>query len=389
MTAAASTKNILGTRYTTLTEAQVVGFNTFYDLANGHAYHDVPTELQPIIKDLPEIWNHAVSRSVPDMEEEFKLTSAEVFGSSALANHRFYSVCPTATNSIDIIATWLHMRRYNVGLLEPVFDNLYLVLRRRGVKIACVHEGDLIDLDALETKIRTYDLKSLFIVTPNNPTGFQLDAEEFSALCELCARMGVTLFVDKTFRLYSTQVFDTYKILNDSGLNYVVIEDTGKTWPSQDAKASLMVYSESLAEDLRMLYEEIFLCHSNFTLAFLNVLMERTLSVGIDKIVHQEVTRRMNHVERALLETPLTLVRNNRSCSLPLAWIDCSATGLTDLELVRKLGEFQVSLLAGRLFYWNSQDQHTGNVRLSLLKPDRVFYKALDVISETVRNIGR
>jgi aspartate/methionine/tyrosine aminotransferase len=150
-----------------------------------------------------------------------------------------------------------------------------------------------------------------------------------------------------------------------------------------------MVYSESLAEDLRMLYEEIFLCHSNFTLAFLNALMEKTLSVGIDKIIHQEVTRRVNHVERALWETPLTLVRNNRACSLPLAWIDCSATGLTDLELVRKLSEFQVSLLAGRLFYWNSQDQHTRNVRLSLLKPDRVFYKALDVISETVRRIGK
>ena len=389
MTTAAITENILDTRYTTLTEAQVAGFDTFYDLANGHAYHDVPAELQPVIKDLPEIWNRAVSRSVPDMEEEFKRTSAEIFGSFALANHRFYSVCPTATNSIDIIATWLHMRRYNVGLLEPVFDNLYLVLRRRGVKIAGVHESDLIDLDALETKIKTYDLKSLFIVTPNNPTGFQLDVYEFSALCELCVRMGVMLFVDKTFRLYSTQVFDTYKILNDSGLDYVVIEDTGKTWPSQDAKASLMAYSESLAEDLRMLYEEIFLCHSNFTLAFLNALMERTLSVGVDKIVHQEVTRKMNHVEKALSETPLTLVRNNRACSLPLAWMDCSATGLTDLELVRRLSEVQVSLLAGRLFYWNSGDQHTSNVRLSLMKPDRIFYKALDVISETVRKIGK
>jgi aspartate/methionine/tyrosine aminotransferase len=323
------------------------------------------------------------------MEEEFKRALAEIFGSFELANHRFYSVCPTATNSIDIVATWLHMRRYNVGLLEPVFDNLYLVLRRRGVKIACVHESDLINLDALETKIRTYDLKSVFIVTPNNPTGFQLDAAELSALCDLCARVGVVLIVDKTFRMYSKQTFDTYKILNDSDLDYVVIEDTGKTWPSQDAKASLMAYSESLAEDLRMLYEEIFLCHSNFTLAFLKALIEKTRNVGVDKIIHQEVTRRMHHVERALSGTPLTLVKNNRACALPLAWIDCSATGLNDLELVQKLKEFQISLLAGRLFYWNSHDQHTDHIRLSVMKPDRVFYKALDMISDTVLRIGK
>jgi hypothetical protein len=83
MTAAAITKNIPDTRYGTLTEAQVAGFDTFYDLANGHAYHDVPAELQPVINDLPKIWDRAVSRSVPDMEEEFKRTSAGIFGSFA------------------------------------------------------------------------------------------------------------------------------------------------------------------------------------------------------------------------------------------------------------------------------------------------------------------
>ena len=82
MTVAAIAENILGSRYTTLTEAQVASFCTSYDLSNGHAYHDVPAELQPVIKALPEIWNHAVSTSVPDMEEEFKRALAEIFGSS-------------------------------------------------------------------------------------------------------------------------------------------------------------------------------------------------------------------------------------------------------------------------------------------------------------------
>jgi aspartate/methionine/tyrosine aminotransferase len=376
-----------GKFYTTLTEAEVAGLGTAFDLANGHAYHDFPAALRPVIEDLPAIWSYSASRSVPDMEEEFKRSSAEIFGSLALTGHPYYSICPTASNSIDIVATWLHMRRYNVGLLEPVFDNLYLILRRRGLNIESVREGDLLDLDALESKIRTLDLKSLFIVTPNNPTGFQLDADEFGALCGLCARMGVTLIVDKTFRLYSKRTFDSYKILNESGVGFVVVEDTGKTWPTQDTKVSLMVYSESLAEDLRTLYEEIFLCSSNFTLAFLKTLIEKTRSVGVDKVIHREVSKRTLYVERALSQSSLVLVRNNRACSLPLAWIDCSATGLTDLELVRKLKEYNIALLPGRFFYWASQEQHTSHVRLSLMKPNRVFYKAVDTLSETVQRI--
>ena len=87
-----------------------------------------------------------------------------------------------------------------------------------------------------------------------------------------------------------------------------------------------MVYSESLAEDLRTLYEEIFLCSSNFTLAFLKTIIEKTRSVCVDKIIHREVSKRTLYVERALSQSSLVLVRNNRACSLPLAWIDCSAT---------------------------------------------------------------
>jgi aspartate/methionine/tyrosine aminotransferase len=378
-----------GTLYTTLTEGGVAGFGTAYDLANGHAYHDLPVEPRPVIKDLPGIWSYAASMTVPDMEEEFKRTSAEIFGSFALADHRYFSVCPTASNSTDIVATWLRMNEYNVGLLEPVFDNLYLILRRRGVNVTSVHESDLIDLQALEAKIRNYVLKSLFIVTPNNSTGFQLDADEFQGVCDLCARMSVVLIVDKTFRLYSKHTFDTYKVLNESGVDYVVIEDTGKTWPTQDAKVSLLVYSEPLAEHLRLLYEDIFLCSSNFTLALLNSFMQKTRALGVDKIVHQEVDKRTIHVERSLLRTPLVLVRSNRACAMPLAWIDCSATGLTDLEFVRELSGYQISLLPGRYFYWASQEWHTSHVRLSLMKPDRVFYKAVDALSETVQKIGK
>ncbi len=376
------------TPYSSLTEVEVEGFSSKYNFANGHAYHDLPAALEPLIKELPAIYEYSRSISIPHMEEEFKRASSAIFGSPVLAGHRHYSVSPTASNSIDIIGAWLNMRDHNVGLLEPVFDNLYLMLNRRNVKITGIQESDLLDLASLEQKIEANNLKSIFIVTPNNPTGFQLDAGEFKNLCEMCERVNVSLIVDKTFRLYSDKNFDDYKILKESGVDFVVIEDTGKTWPTQDTKVSLMAYSQSLAPDLRMLYEEIYLCHSNFTLAFLTKIIERTKDVGLDKIVRQEVTKRMKCVEDALVGTPLSIVKTDGACALPLAWMDCSQTGLNDFELVQKLREHQVALLPGRFFYWDSQEKHTNNVRLSLMKPDAVFYRGLEALNHALLKIG-
>ena len=370
--------------YLSLTEVEVEGLNSKYNLTDGHAYHKMPVVLQSVLNDLSSVWQYAGSRSVPDMEEEFKRVWADLIKSPNLATHRHYSISPTASNSIDIAGAWIAMKNYNVGLLEPVFDNLYLLLKRRGAKITSIQEGDLIDLEKLEASIDVHNLKSLFIVTPNNPTGFQLNPDQYRAVCDLCAQKGVALIVDRTFRVYSRDDFDDYKILNDSGVDYAVIEDTGKTWPTQDLKVSLMTYSQSLSKDMRMLYEEIYLCTNNFSLALLGKLIDRTREVGIDKVIWQEVTQRMRHVEAALSKTPLTLVATGGEHSLPVAWMDCSATGLKDVDLVRKLKEQSLVLLPGRFFYWNSQDQHTNNVRLSLMRPDHVFYKGLEVLSSAL-----
>jgi len=367
--------------YLSLTEVEVTGLSSRYNLTDGHAYHKMPAALQPILADLSGAWDYARSRSVPDMEEEFKNSWARMINSADLAAHPHYSISPTASNSIDIAGAWTAMKGYNAGLLEPVFDNLYLLLKRRGANLTSIQEQDLLDLERLGSSIDRHNLKSLFIVTPNNPTGFHLTPDQYKGICDLCAHKGVALIVDRTFRFYSRNDFDDYKILNASGVDYAVIEDTGKTWPTQDLKVSLMAYSESLSRDMRMLYEEIFLCTSNFTLALLGKIVEKTKEVGVDKVVWQEVMERMRHVEVAVSQTPLVLAYPEKECSMPVVWMDCSATGLSDIQLVRKLQERSLVLLPGRFFYWNSQEQHTSNVRLSLMRPDHVLYRGLEVLS--------
>ncbi len=377
-----------GAFYTSLTEVEVESLHSQYGFADGHAYHSMPAGLQSAILDLPQIWEYAQSRSVPEMEKEFRSLTAKLIRSPTLAAHPHYSISPTASNSIDIVGAWLDKEDHKVGLLEPVFDNLYLLLKRRKVRIESIGERDLVELDQLKQKIIRYGLTSLFIVTPNNPTGFQLNGAQFHDLCSLCASMKVALIVDKTFRLYSTDIFDNYKILEESGIDYAVIEDTGKTWPTQDLKASLMAYSESLSKDMRMLYEEVFLCSSSFALALLGRIIDKTHAIGIDKIVWSEVAKRTTHLERALAGTQLFITRNEGSCAMPVIWLDCGGTGLTDLELIHELKHFGVVLLPGRLFFRNSQVQHTRHVRFSLLKPDAVFYEGVEVLKFALKKIG-
>lgn len=375
---------------TNLTEVEVSGLKTTFTFADGHAYHDMPSELQPVMNDLQRIWADARTTPVPRMEERFKRIFGRIVRSPTLEEHTCYSLCPTASNSIDIVAAWLKSSGYSVGLLEPAFDNLFLLLKRRQVNVISVQESDLLDLGALAAKIKYANLKALMVVSPNNPTGFQLTAQEFRALCEQCRELGVTLVLDTTFRFYSRAGYDEYRILEETGLPYVVVEDTGKTWPTQDMKVSLMAYSKALAPQIRPLYEELYLCHSNFSVALLGQLIEQTDGAGLDKVVWKAVDERRAKLERVLDGTLLRPVQTERSsCALPVAWLDCSATGLSDLELVRRLEKHDVALLPGRFFFWNSQQQNTDKVRVSLLRADGMFDRGLSALQQALLRVTR
>ncbi|MCX6350645.1 MAG: aminotransferase class I/II-fold pyridoxal phosphate-dependent enzyme [Bacteroidetes bacterium] len=282
---------------------------------------------------------------------------------------------------------WLSAKGYSVGLLEPAFDNLHLLLKRRQVKIFDIQEEDLLDLNVLSKKIDKYNLKSIFIISPNNPTGFELNIEEFRALSELCKNKNVAIIIDKTFRLYSRNNYDDYQILTNNGNDYLVIEDTGKTWATHETKVSLMAYSESLAQELKCLYEEVYLCHSKFSVNLLSHLIEKTHQVGIDKIIWEEIDKRKAKLFEAIKDTALSLITNERACSIPMGWIDCSASGLTDIQLVDELKKYGVMILPGRFFYWNSQNKHTENVRISLLRSDAIFDKGLESLRIGIQKI--
>ncbi|MBK7359006.1 MAG: aminotransferase class I/II-fold pyridoxal phosphate-dependent enzyme [Saprospiraceae bacterium] len=370
-----------------LTEYERIGLLTAFNFSDGHAYHDIPTVLQPVIDRIELIWKESVSKQVPELEDRFKRALSRVIKSPILGNHSHFSLCPTASNSIDIVGAWLATKNYHVGLLEPVFDNLFLMLRRRNVQISEIQEADLVNLHDLTKKIDGRKLNCLFIINPNNPTGFDLSLQEFQKLCELCTAKGVTMIIDKTFRLYSRRAFDDYHVLTNYGTNYIVIEDTGKTWPTHETKVSLIAYSESIANEIRCLYEEIYLAHSKFSINLLSHLIEETHRIGVKTVIWDEVDIRKERLKKILAGTKLTEIIDERSSPIPLGWINCSETGLTDLQMVNELKKKEITILPGKYFFWNSQDKNIHNIRISLLRSNAIFDKGMESLELALKNL--
>lgn len=258
-------------------------------MADGHAYHDLALSQTAIIEKLPTLWASAKSKKHRDAEEEFKNAFMTLAQSPSLMHYPHFRVCPTASNSIDTVATWLKEKNLSALLIEPTFDNLALILKRRGVAIDSILE-DEIPLIAKNKLNKEFD--ALFLVNPNNPTGRQMSKSEFVEIVGWCKHHGKALLLDNTFRFFVSQDYDMYEILNDSKVTYISIEDTGKVWPTQDLKVSLLFFSYDIAAEMNVIYEEIYLCISNFQLEILGHFLADAHKRGLECAVWAEVANR-------------------------------------------------------------------------------------------------
>jgi aspartate/methionine/tyrosine aminotransferase len=362
----------------TLTEVETLGLSSEVNLADGHAYQELAAEFRSIIRDLPAIWQRASDICIPEHERRYMNAFGRLIGATTLAGHSHFSICPSASNSIDTVAAWLRSKSIRTGLLEPTFDNLALILRRREVELQPVTEAMLRDLDALSAHVSRHGLGALFIVNPNNPTGRSLTQTEFEALARWSARKGICLIVDKTFRFYAANAIDDYRILMESGATFVSIEDTGKTFPTLDLKASALVYSANISAELRTIYQEIYLSISAFTLAVMTEFFEKTIEIGWERALTQTVRHRRHLLRESLAGTGLRIPEASLSSTLSVEWIDISATGLNDIEMAAWLQSHGITVLPGRFFFWNTDPGHCDRyIRVAMMKPWPVFAAGL------------
>lgn len=361
-----------------LTKIEVAGLSSQFNLADGHSYINSEKYFKGVLRNLGQIWKTAEHTPIPTMEWKFKETFAEIYDLAGLRNQTNFSICPTASNSIDIVGAWARARKYKVGLIEPTFDNLAQLLKRREVELFSIHEDIFKKIDFLEKIVTENNLDALFLVNPNNPTGTVLDSESFSKLVSLCSKRKLTLILDSSFRFCHKTKIDEYTLLQASDVSYVILEDTGKIWPTLDTKASLLSYSEDLAIEIRNIYEELYLSVSNFSLALIQSFIEETITLGGISFIHSILQQRNDFIRTQLGHSICKIESHDETALMSVAWLNISETMFSDLQLTDYLASRGISVLPGRYFFWNSHNKNGHNyIRVALLKPDQDFADSL------------
>ena len=363
----------------TLTEWQWKSLLNDYNFADGHA-RQKPFEFEmPLVESLSEIYWDMKAKDQKVIEARF----LDSFFGLAGVNVNFYerySVHYSSSLSIEITANICRKKSWRVGLLHPTFDNIPDIYRRHHVSLVPIEEGELEsgNWDFLS------DVECLFLVLPNNPTGFSLSAATFERLAQQCAAHNVTLILDFSFRFFAPVYFDHYQILDALGCSYITIEDTGKTLGHHDLKIGFSVASEHMIEELSMITDEILLNVSPFTISFLQNCFELYRKKSGMNSLRELIKANYATLGKLCESSAMSIVGQGRHLSV--AWVNIDLP-ISTTELVERLLEKGIGILPGQPFCWNDPKRGEEHIRLALLRDPDVFERGLNRISEEIRTI--
>jgi aspartate/methionine/tyrosine aminotransferase len=243
----------------TLSEYERLALTSRINLSDGHARMPLSNTQREILHATLGLFDTAVGRHQKEIESEFLRHFFKCASQDPSANnlHRFLTF--SASSAIKMVAQYCRIQQLSVCLLEPCFDNIVHILRTEGVRVAPVREEDVCDVALISARLSPGT--ALWLIQPNNPTGFCLEPDQFERLIHAAAERHATIIIDFCFRLFADTLrgWDQYLALRESGVTFVCIEDTGKTWSLADTKVGITVCSADSAPLIYRLHDELLL----------------------------------------------------------------------------------------------------------------------------------
>ncbi|MQY22298.1 aminotransferase class I/II-fold pyridoxal phosphate-dependent enzyme [Nocardia macrotermitis] len=371
-----------------LTQYEQASTNLEYNLCDAHSHQwQDPTQLD-VIPLLPSIYLRSACGRQHDIEAEFQRTFFGLAGQHSMRTSPYRLLSNCASASIDIVATYLGARNMSVGLLQPCIDAQVMILRQRKVRLIPIAESMLAHrtLDASLLNLLTGENRpdALLITLPNNPTGFALDQTEFEFLAHTCKATGTLLIIDWAFRFYeSYETWDQYAILNEIGVEYVCIEDTGKTWPTLNQKCSILVASPRLYPDLRELHNNVTLYVSPLVLCLLTAYLADSQERGLDSTVRDLIRTNRDVLHQALSGSVLAPATADRT-GVSVEWIRIESADLTGPDLADLVRNFGIGILPGDFFYWADPQAGSYHVRFALAREATHFALACRLLRSLI-----
>ncbi|HEX6077873.1 MAG TPA: aminotransferase class I/II-fold pyridoxal phosphate-dependent enzyme [Micromonosporaceae bacterium] len=373
-----------------LTQHEIEALRTKFNLADAHTHQRQSPTQRDIVARLPELWYEAESRLQADFERELIEAFFRLHGQYTALRVRKSLLSYAASISTLAVAMYLNQQRMSVTLVEPCFDNLYEVLKNVGVQLSPLPESVLHDTENLYQELsQRVHTDAVFLVDPNNPTGFTLLKDRrrgFREVIRYCVDHDKLLIIDLCFAAFALcdenlGRFDLYEILEESGVRYVALEDTGKTWPIQDAKCAILTTSDDIWNDVNNIHTSILLNVSPFVLNLVKHYIRDSIADGLTSIrdiTHQNRQTAVDVLAGSILE------HQNPVANVSVAWFRITSPELSATKLQRVLVENGVYVLPGTYFYWSKPELGERYIRIALARDPEQFSTAIFALREVL-----
>lgn len=366
-----------------LTQFEIQGLASANNFADARPHQRPSAAEEPIVRDLYNVWDHSQDVSQAVIEEGFVRTFFGFHGQHSLAAEPDRSnLSYSASIAMMVVATFLRLRRASVTLIEPCFDNLSELLNQNEVSLRPIDETAIFDSPDVAAALRAGNVgDALVIVDPNNPTGstsFTDHAQRFREIVRYCRDHGKVLVLDFSFASFLNSGAgrpDVYSLLDASGVTYLAIEDTGKTWPTHDLKAGVLTVSRNIEQEVRNLHTGVLLNVSPFALELITRFIGASTADGF-RSVSLLLARNRATLVRALSGSKLEHLRPTAGVSV--AWCRLREGTATDLQA--ELATSGVHVLPGTHFYWSDRSRGESFVRVALAREPERFERSADLL---------
>lgn len=375
------------TEQSTLTEWEWVGLQQVWNLADGHSHFSLESSGKSPIADMARTFRSINRRSQDDYEAHFV---EAFFGMSqqsipVLRPLLHYS-CST---TIDLVAKTLKASGVNrVGVLTPTFDNIAQLTQRAGLRLRPIPEAELCPANSQHPSWLN-DCDAIFLVLPNNPTGWEPTQQQIEALFVLVAAHSKPLVIDFSFRFYSTFYrWDQYALASSMPrLEWIFIEDTGKTWPLSEMKVGMASTSARFHQTMFEVTGELLLNVSPFILEVLTQTIQTdTRSRHPGAPSETLLARRVVAENRTQLRScirPLPIDVLSPESAISVEWL--RFTHRPGIDAITGLLADGLAVLPGAPFFWNDRSLGAQNFRVALARDTAYFRDAIRVLARHMR----
>ncbi|GLQ30993.1 aminotransferase class I/II-fold pyridoxal phosphate-dependent enzyme [Litoribrevibacter albus] len=379
-----------------ITQHEIEALKTEYNLADAHTHQSQSESQKQIVNSLPNLWYTAEKKTQYECEQEFIEKFYTMHGqTTALKRKDEIYLVYAASISMHITATYLMQRGLSVGLIEPCFDNLHDLMKHMRVPLSPLDESLFTDPSTIYDNMvkHALGLDAIFIVDPNNPTGFSIfsdGTEAFMELVRFCKDYNKLLIMDFCFSAFikvsGGARFDVYEILEGSQVSFIAMEDTGKTWPIQDAKCSTLQTSKNINDDVYNILTSVLLNVSPFILNMVTRYVEDSMKDDFASVrnvldVNRELA--INYLDGGLLRYCAPQIKSS------VAWFEITDPNINADQLQETLRAHNVYVLPGKYFYWAHPERGQRFIRLALARNSDMFLGAMKVAAGVINELEK